>query len=143
MEHPIIPLKHIDRGLLFRLSIFLVIALIIFGVVLRDVYEGLLTWQLAVVGIGIGAVIGYILGRILTVSWHETKQKAVLEMDVVGIIAIILYVALRVSENWLFGHWLSGAALSTLSLAVLAGVLLGRFLGLRISVMKLIEEKAQ
>lgn len=140
MDTPLAAIKHADRGLRARLIIFLVIALAIFVIVVRDVAAGDLSWALAVIGIVIGLGIGYLLGRILTVRWHETKQRAVMEMDVAGFIAIILYVALRLAENWLFGHWLTGAALSTLSLAFLAGVLFGRFLGLNVSVRKVIAE---
>lgn len=142
MEQPLIPHKHIDRRLLFRLGIFLVIALAILGIVVRDVIAGDLSVWLAILGFVIGSGIGYVLGRMLTVRWHETKQKAVTEMDIAGFIALGIYIAFRLGENWLLEHWLSGVALSTLSLAVLGGALLGRFLGLRTSVVKLIEENA-
>lgn len=140
MIETVIPHQHIDKRLLFRLSIFLLIALVICGIVIRDVYVGDLIWWMALIGVLVGIGLGYILGRVLTVKWHETKQKAVMEMDIVGFIAIGVYIAFRLGENWLLGFWLSGVALSTLSLAVLGGALLGRFLGLRISILKLVEE---
>lgn len=138
----IIPRKHVDRKLLVRLSIFLGIAVAMVGIVGSDVVHGDLSWQFAGFGFLSGGVIGYILGRILTVRWHETKRKAFMEMDITGFIAIGVYIALRLSEDYVLGEWFTGAALSTLSLAVLAGALFGRFLGLRVSIAKLIEENA-
>jgi hypothetical protein len=76
------------------------------------------------------------------VKWHETKQKAVLEMDVVSFVALGIYIAFRYGGNFVLGEWLTGAALSTLSLSILAGALLGRFLGLRISILKLVEKNS-
>lgn len=142
MEQPLIPHQHIDRKLLFRLGIFLVIALAILGIVISDIVRGDLSWWLALIGFLIGTGVGYFLGRILTVKWHETKQKAVLEMDVVSFVALGIYIAFRYGGNFVLGEWLTGAALSTLSLAILAGALLGRFLGLRISILKLVEKNA-
>lgn len=143
METPLIPHQHIDKRLLLRLGIFLVIALVILGIVVRDVWIGDLVWWLAALGFLVGTLIGYVLGRMLTVRWHETKQKAVMHMDVAGFVAIGLYVALRFGGNFILSEWLTGVALSTLSLAILAGALLGRFLGLRISVVKLVEENVK
>jgi len=142
VDAPLIPHRHIDRRLLLRLSIFLVIALGIVGIVLFDILSGELSWWLAVLGFVAGLLVGYVLGRLLTVKWHEGKRKAVTEMDIAGFVALGVYILLRLSENWLLGHWFTGAALSTLSLAVLGGALFGRFLGLRMSVMRLIEENA-
>lgn len=141
MDQPLIPHQHIDGKLLFRLGVFLVIALVMVGIVVTDVVNEELSWWLALAGFIVGTGIGYILGRMLTVKWHETKQKAVIEMDIVGFVAIGLYVAFRFGGTFVLSEWLTGAALSTLSLAILAGALLGRFLGLRISVLRLIEKQ--
>ncbi len=138
----LIPHKHVDRKLLIRLSIFLGIALAMIGIVVSDVVRGDLSWWFALLGVLGGGVIGYVLGRILTVKWHEGKRQAVMQMDVVGFAAIGIYIGLRIGENYVLGEWFAGAALSTLSLATLAGLLLGRFLGLRMSIEKLIEENA-
>ena len=139
----IIPHQHMDRKLVFRLSIFLLIALIILGIVVYDVAIGYLAWWMAALSFLAGTAAGYVLGRILTVRWHETEQKAVMEMDVAGFVAIGIYIGLRFGENWLFGYFLSGTALSTLSLAFLAGALFGRFLGLRKSVVKVVRENVE
>jgi hypothetical protein len=137
---PLIPHKHIDRKLLIRLLIFLGIATAMAGFVIYDVVKEELSWWLALLGVLIGIAVGYVLGRVLTVKWHEGRRKAVMEMDVVGFVAIGFYILFRFGGNFVLSEWLSGAALSTLSLAILAGALFGRFLGLRTSVAKLIEE---
>jgi hypothetical protein len=136
----VIPHEHIDARLLLRLGAFALIGLIMFGFVGYDVLLGELPLWMAVLGFILGLGVGYILGRILKVTWHETKQKAVMQMDIVGFIAIGVYVAFRFGENWVFGQFLSGVELSSLSLAVLSGLLFGRLFGLRISILKIVAE---
>jgi len=131
--------EQIDRRLRIRLGIFLLIALVILGFIIRDVARGDIAWWLALLGIAVGVAIGTALGRLLTIKWHEGKEQAVSEMDIAGGIGIALYIVLELSKDWLLGHWVSGVALSTLSLAVLAGALFGRYLGMRISINRVLD----
>jgi hypothetical protein len=130
----------VSRKLRIRLGIFLLISIVIAAIIVRDVVIGDLAWWLAALGIIVGVAAGTPLGRLLTIKWHETEEHAFSEMDIAGGIGIALYIALEVSRNWLLGHWVSGVALSTLSLAFLAGALFGRYLGIRISVSRVLDE---
>ena len=133
--------EQVDRRLRFRLGLFLLIGIVILGIIVRDVLIGELMWWLAVLGAAAGIIVGTILGRFLTIRWHETKEQAVSEMDIAGGIGIALYIAFEVSRNWLLGHFVSGVALSTLSLAVLGGALVGRYFGMRISINRVLEQQ--
>lgn len=130
----------VSRKLRMRLGLFLAISVVIAVIIIRDVVIGDLAWWLAALGIVAGAAVGTPIGRLLTIKWHETEEHAFSEMDIVGGIGLALYIALEVSRNWLLGHWVSGVALSTLSLAFLAGALFGRYLGIRISVKRVLDE---
>jgi O-antigen/teichoic acid export membrane protein len=129
----------VDKRLRFRLAIFLAIGLVILGFVGYDVLRAELSWWLALLAIALGVLAGYGIGRAAQIRWHETEEKVVSQMDVVGIAAILIYVGFRFSSNWLIGHWLTGVALSTFTLAVLGGALVGRFLGIRHSVKRTLD----
>ena len=140
MDSPIIPRRHVDRTLFVRLVIFFAIAVVMTSLVFHDVLASELPLWVALVGFLGGLAIGYILSHMFKVTWNRRKKKAVMTLDVAGVSALLLYFALRFGENAVLGEWFSGEALSTVSLAVFAGALLGRFLGLHISVEKLVEE---
>jgi len=132
-------LRHtIDRRLRFRMGIFLAIGVVILGVGFYDILRGELAWWLALAALLIGAAVGYGLGRMARIRWHDEEERVISQMDVIGFAAILVYVALRLGSNWLFAQFLSGAALSTMSLILLGGALLGRYLGLRHSIAQLL-----
>lgn len=123
----------------FRLAIFLLIGLAILGFVTADVVRGDLPFLFALGAIALGIGIGYIIGRVANVKWHDTETKVVTQMDAIGFIAILAYIGVRLVGNWLFAHWLSGAALSAFTLALLGGALVGRFLGLMRAISKVLD----
>lgn len=131
----------LSSKLRWRLRIFLAIAVVILGFIVLDVWHGDLSWYLALLALAIGVGVGIVLGRLLTVKWHETEERVVSEMDIAGGVAIALYIAFDLSRDWIFGHWLSGPALAAFTLAILSGALFGRFIGMLISAGRVIEAR--
>jgi hypothetical protein len=134
--------QQVSRRLRIRLAIFLAIGIAILGFIVRDAARGDLAWWLAALGILVGTAAGTALGRMLTIKWHETREEAVFEMDVAGGIGIALYIAFDLSREWLLGRWVHGAALTALSLAILGGALIGRYLGMALSVKRVLKANA-
>lgn len=128
----------VSRRLRTRLSLFLVIGIAILCFILYDVFDGALPYWLAVVALAIGGAVGFLLGRVRSVKRHEKTNEIVSELDVAGIAAIVLYIAFDASRDWIFGHWIQGPALSAFTLAILSGALFGRFLGMRMSINRLL-----
>ena len=135
------PEDFISRGLKNRIRLFGAIAIIIVFFIARDVWIGDISWWLAAIALLIGTGVGTLLGRLLTITWHETEEKAVSEMDIGGALALAGYIVFELSRNWIFGHFLAGAALSAFTLAVLSGAIFGRALGMRISIFRLLRER--
>lgn len=138
----IIPRRHMDRALFYRLVFFFAIAAVMTGIVVFDVARGDLPWYVALIGFVAGTGIGYVLSSLFTVSWNKRRRKAVMQMDLIAFGALILYAASRLASEYLLSGWVTGVALSTLSLAFFAGALFGRFFGLHLSVQKLVDEHA-
>ncbi|MDB5204702.1 MAG: hypothetical protein JWP09_730 [Candidatus Taylorbacteria bacterium] len=132
---------HIERKLLTRLYIFLAISIAIMLYIIREVWIGNIFWLLALAGVCIGSVVGIILGRLMGVAWHKETEKVISKMDTAGAIALVLFIVIDMSREWVFGHWIHGVQLSVFTLCILAGALFGRFLGMRSSVFQVLKEQ--
>jgi hypothetical protein len=122
-EHP--AKKHIDRKLIFRMRIFYLISIILTGLMLYEVLEGIIGIELSLGGFLLGLFLGVIATRMFIIHWHEERAKVVSRLDTIGIFVMILYVAFSASRTWLFGHWIHGSVLTAFTYSILAGVMLG------------------
>lgn len=127
----------LGKRLRFRLTVFSLIGLVLVGFIVNDIVQRYITWWIALLAMAVGLAIGYGLGRSMKVRYDTEKAEIVAHMDIVGFIAIGIYVLLAIARNVLLGHFLSGNALTAVTLAVLAGALFGRYLGMDYSIRKL------
>ncbi|HEV7121242.1 MAG TPA: hypothetical protein VGN56_00280 [Candidatus Paceibacterota bacterium] len=125
-----------------RQRMFQAIAGILLLFILYELYIGTIRWWLALIAIAIGLVLGFIMGRLVRVRWDDEAQRVVTQMDVIGVIVIVAYIAVAFLRNYLLGQWLTGAALTAASLSLAAGLLYGRYLGMRRSIQKVISANA-
>ena len=128
----------INARLRSRLVLFLVIAI---GLVAFSIYEvviGDVSWSVTLIAFLLGGVIGVIYGRLVRVHWDESESKIVTRMDTIGFIIIVAYVVLAYFRESLLAHFFAGAALTDVGLTLAGGLLIGRFFGMHISLMKTI-----
>lgn len=128
--------EKVDKKLVNRQRIFFVIIFILLTIDVINVIEKKMSVVLAVSGFLLATMIGLSLSRMFKIFWHEEKQKVVSQLDTIGTVLLVLYIGVEVGRNWIFGYWLSGAALTAFGLIVLTGLLLGRFLGTFIKINK-------
>lgn len=138
-EHP--AKKHIDRKLIFRIRVFYVIVTILTGFMLYDVLEGIIGIELSLGGFLLGLFLGFVATRMFIIHWHEERAKVVSRFDTIGIIVMLLYVAFSVSRTWLFGHWIQGSVLTAFTYSILAGVMMGRIVGMRLKIKNILSEQ--
>jgi hypothetical protein len=139
-EHP--AKKHIDRKLIFRIRIFYAIGIILTGLMLYEVLEGIIGIELSLGGFLLGLFLGFIATRMFIIHWHEERAKVVSRFDTIGIIIMLLYVAFSASRTWLFGHWIHGSVLNAFTYCILAGVMIGRIVGMRLKIKNILSEKS-
>jgi uncharacterized membrane protein YjjP (DUF1212 family) len=99
---------------------------------------GVVSWWMGILALVVGLIIGFIYGRLTRIQWHPTEEKIVTRMDSIAYVLIAGYILLSLVRDWLLGDILTGAALTAISLAVVSGILLGRFFGLHISIMRML-----
>lgn len=136
-----LPKQHIDKKLIFRLRMFLLILLVMCGIVIYDVVTEVIGWLLVLTGISVGAVLGYTVGYLSEVRWHEETSKVIGRMDKIGGVALALYMLFSISRRWIFGHWIHGPALTAFSFSIVLGVMLGRFLSTRIKIARILKNE--
>jgi hypothetical protein len=139
-EHP--AKKHIDRKLIFRIRIFYVIGVLLTGLMLYEVLEGIIGIELALGGFLLGLFLGFIATRMFIIHWHEERAKVVSRFDTIGIFVMLLYVAFSASRAWLFGHWIHGSVLTAFTYSILAGVMIGRIVGMRLKIKNILYEQS-
>jgi MFS family permease len=134
LTHP-----RISRRLRVRLWIFFIIALGLIAYIGWDVWRGYAAWWMALIAFIVGGAIGAPLGRMRSVEWHEEREEVISRMDLTGAIAIVVYIVLDSARDWLLGYWFSGVALTTIAFAAVAGLLVGRMLGMQVSIRRVLE----
>ena len=139
-EHP--AKKHIDRKLIFRIRIFYLIGIILTGLMLYEVLEGIIGIELSLGGFLLGLFLGFLATRMFIIHWHDEGAKVVSRFDTIGIIIMLLYVAFSASRTWLFGHWIHGSVLTAFTYSILAGIMIGRIVGMCLKIKNILSEKS-
>lgn len=134
------PGAEISRKVRMRLIIFLGITVVLLGLIVWDIFQGYVSWWLAPLVIAAGLALGYALGRSMKVRLDD-EEKIVTHMDIIGFIAIGIYIAVAILRNVLLDHWLTGSALTAVTLCVVAGALFGRYLGIYRSIERFIASR--
>lgn len=121
--------RHIDRKLIFRIRIFILIFLTMMGITVYDALQHRIGILLAFGGIILGVIIGFIANRIFSTKWHPEASKVVTHIDELGVIILIVYITFSFFKKWIFSHWLYGPTLTAFTFSLLGGIMLGRLLG--------------
>lgn len=132
--------EHVDRRLIIRQLIFIVIILILITLNIRSVMRGDIGIILASSSFLLATIVGILLSRIFKISWHEEKSKVIAKLDTTGAILLVFYILFEVNRKWFFGYWLKGETVNVFGLIVLSGLLLGRFLGTSIKIKRVLTE---
>lgn len=132
---------HIDKKLKFRLRLYLVISFILFCLVGFDVYTQQLPWIFAILGMAIGGIIGIFASRMFHLSWDKDARKVVSRLDTVGIIVLIVYILFSFARREVISYFLPTPEIWPFSFATIAGVMIGRVIGMGRKIQMIIEEE--
>ncbi|OAQ41611.1 hypothetical protein A5893_00430 [Pedobacter psychrophilus] len=113
------------------------------GIMIYDLLTGKINFWLAFLAFGSGNLLGYLVGSISKIKWHEEDSVVIAKMDRIGIIILVIYLSFSLSRRWIFGHWIHGDMLSAFSFSFAAGVILGRFISTRIKIRNVLKEQGR
>ena len=133
--------KHVHPRLQLQFVIFIIIAIIMFGIVSYDVVsQGVSLW-LVVIGAVVGAAIGYGVAWAFKIQWHDDSKRVVQNTDRFSFILIGLYIVLRVGAQQELGKYVHGQMLAALLYSLIAGLMVGRVVALSSRVSKVLQKK--
>jgi uncharacterized membrane protein len=118
--------QYIDRRLIMRLRIYIVVMLVMSAVIVFEVLKGTFSIPLAVGGILIGLGVGTIVSRMYRLSWDEETNNVIGRIDWIGAVILVCYLIFIFTRTHFLGEWVQGAPLLTIILSITAGTMLGR-----------------
>ncbi len=133
--------KHVHTRVLVQLFMFAVVSIGLLIALVHDELIGYISIGLSVIGLLFGAIVGYFVGKIFKLSWKEEVQKVVMSLDRMGFLLIGVYVLFRIFGEQLLGTFVKGEALSALTFAFLAGLLIGRFASIWQGVRRILKQQ--
>jgi len=120
--------QKIDKHLISRLRIYLIVMLVMFAVIVVEVLRGVFSIQWALIGIIIGLVVGVIVARMYNLSWDEEDNVVIGEIDRIGIVILVCYLIFMFTRIHFLGYEVQGANLFAVILGITTGTMLGRVL---------------
>ena len=132
---------HLDKRLRFRLRIYFLIAIIMICVALFDIITVKIGIVLSLLGIAAGIGVGMISSRMYRISWSHDANKVISQLDLFGVIILIIYILFELKQKMLVSLFVQGPELRAASFAVLSGTMIGRVLGTRGRILEVLKEQ--
>jgi hypothetical protein len=132
-------IKHLDSRLVRRIRIYTLIAIIMLIFVSFEVFIGNVDAILVISGILIGLLIGIVATRIYRLSWDEETSTVIANMDWIGAAILIFYLIFIFTRAKYLGYWVQGTTLLTIILTLTAGTMMGRVLGTKHDIKKILK----
>ncbi|MGV3539255.1 MAG: hypothetical protein ACO1OQ_05560 [Rufibacter sp.] len=115
--------KYLETKLLVRLFMFTNASVAMSLLLGYNLWEHRISLALSFAGVGSGALVGLLVGRLSHLHWHQESEKVKASMDRISLITLVCYLLFTFSKRWLFGHWLHGPVLTAFSFSILLGVM--------------------
>lgn len=132
--------QYLDKKLRFRLRIYFIITLIFLILFIYNLIRGDLNILYGFLGLLIGTVFGIMSSRMFHISWDKDANRVVGRLDIFGIGILIIYVIVEFYRNQIVSYFTHGTEVTAVSFAVVAGIMLGRVLGMRGQIIKILKE---
>jgi hypothetical protein len=110
-------------------------------IIVYDITRDIIGIPLAISGVSIGLIVGFIVGNLTNITWHPEREKVIARIDRVGIIVLIIYLSFSFSKKWIFGHWIHGEELTAFCFSTVSGIMAGRFFSTRFQIKDILKER--
>lgn len=132
---------HVDKKIKTRFRIYFVLAIIMLLVILYDLFKNILSIEFAFVGMLIGIGAGIVSSRMNHLSWDKDGEKIVSRLDIFGIIILVAYIIFAIFRTKLISYFVHGPVVGAISFSIIAGIMIGRVLGTRGKILKILREE--
>lgn len=129
--------KNVQRKIKVKLWIYFLVFMVSLIMSMFHFVKGNISFYFPLGGFVIGFLIGHISSRINKVIWDEDSDMIDLKLDKLGIVILLVYILFVIFKNTLIEDVVHLHHISSISLAVLSGTMLGHAVALRKKVMKI------
>ncbi len=136
-KSPVVP--YLDKRLIFRLRIYTLVMIFMLLVISGEVLSGTFSVAWALGGILIGLGVGTLATRMYRLSWDEDTSHVISRIDWIGGIILICYLTFVFTRTYYLSYWVQGAPLMGIIFSITAGTMLGRVLGTRRGIKKVLK----
>ena len=112
--------------------------LVVFAAIVVEVL-GRFGIPFVLIGVLIGLVIGIIVSRSYRLSGDAETNKVISHIDWIGAALLVCYLVFIFTKSYFLGFYVQGAALFAIILGITAATMLGRILGTRHGMNKLLK----
>jgi len=126
--------QHLDGRLIWRLRVFCVIFPVKLELIVLEVVDDQIEVGLVFGGIVIGVILGMVMSHIYHLSWDDQTSRVVAQINWIGGIFLALYIVLLIGR-----YWIGTPTVVTFGLCISAGFMLGRLVGVRRGVLKIVQ----
>jgi hypothetical protein len=134
-------IKYIDKKLRNRLRIYFVISIILIVVVVYEITSRLVPFTFALLGVGVGILLGIVTARMFHLSWNHDAKKIVSRLDIFGGVILMLYIIFAIFRSQIISYFIHGSAVGGVSISIVMGIMIGRVLGTRGKIIKILKEQ--
>jgi hypothetical protein len=131
--------EKVDRRLMVRLRIYIVVMLALLVVIVFEVLQGKFSIQWVLVGILIGLGIGIIVSRVYNLSWDEESNNVIGTIDGIGAVILLSYLLFVFTKMDVMGYWVEGNTLFAIILGITTGTMMGRVLTTKRGIEKILK----
>lgn len=130
--------QYLDTRLIVRVRIFSIISIVMLSVITFEMLRGTINMSMAIVGVLIGLAVGIIVSRMFRLSWDEETKKVIGNMDWIGAVVLIFYISFMLTRTLLLGYYVQGSLFLAIVLSITAGTFIGRVMGTRRGIRKVL-----
>lgn len=131
--------QYVEDRLIRKLRIYLIVTLVLFAAIVIEVLEGRFGIASVLIGVLIGLVIGIIISREYHLSWDEETNSVIGHIDWIGAVLLVCYLIFVFTKSYFLGFYVQGAALFAIVLGITAATMLGRIVGTKRGINKLLK----
>jgi len=121
---------HVDSRLRMRIRMYIGIAVVLILVVAYRMLEESQDFWYTLLALAVGILAGFVFSRMYKIEWNTEGKKVMSRLDAVGGIVLACYIAFELAGHFFFEQYFAGPSALTLILALAAGAVLGRGLGM-------------
>lgn len=131
----------VDRKIRIKYGVYIAVFVLTLILTVIHAVNSHLPFYFPPMGVVAGSVIGLVVSRMGKMVWDESGERIISKLDFLGLVILAAYIVFLIFKTTIIQHFVHFHDISAISLAVVAGVMLGRGLMMRKTIGNLIANR--